>query len=431
MHKEIFRLSIPNILNNLTVPMLGIVDTMLMGRLDDPAYLGAIALGGSVFSFLYWGFGFLRMSTVGLTGQALGQGNSEEVIMLLIRALLVALAAASLILLVQVPIADWGLSLLGVSTDLEAVTSEYVLIRIWGAPAALGLFAIQGWFLGMQNARYPLVLAIVINGANILLNLFFVKSLGMTSDGVALGTVLAQYTGLVIAGGLFFWTYRHYLRNASLNLARKAKSYVRFFQVSRDIFLRTLCLIIVFTFFNVKSAQLGEVQLDANHILMQFFFIMSFGVDGFAYAAESLVGKYIGKRDSTKLREVVTGLLIWGGGLGLFITLGYVLFTPTFLRLFTDQADIIAMAMSYRWWMISVSSAGTFAFIWDGIYIGATATRAMRNTMVLALIGFWGTFLLLKGSSPNTALWAGMTLFMALRSGALWLLAPQAVLNKR
>lgn len=427
MHKEIFRLSLPNILNNLTVPLLGIVDTMLMGRMDDPSYLGAIALGGSVFSFLYWGLGFLRMSSVGLTGQALGKEDRTEIIMVLMRAGLVALVAATLILVFQTPIANQGLSLLGVTPELEAVTREYVLIRIWGAPAALLLFAIQGWFLGMQNSRYPLILAVVINGANIGFNLLFVKVYGMTSDGVALGTVLAQYCGLITGIGLFLWKYKSYLQDISQSLLSRWEAYSRFFKVSGDIFLRTLCLIIVFTFFNVKSAQLGEIQLDANHILLQFFFILSFGVDGFAYAAESLVAKFTGQGQKDQLAEAVKWLLVWGAGLGLLITLIYLLFSPWMIGWFTDQEEIIRMAMEYRWWMIGVSAAGTFAFLWDGIYIGATATRTMRNTMFFALIAFSIVYLLLEKSSPNTALWAGMTTFMALRSISLWWLSRTAI----
>lgn len=427
MHKEIFRLSVPNILNNLTVPLLGIVDTMLMGRMDDPSYLGAIALGGSVFSFLYWGLGFLRMSSVGLTGQAHGKGDHTETIMVLMRAALVAIIAATLILVFQSPIADQGLSLLGVNPELEDITREYVLIRIWGAPAALLLFAIQGWFLGMQNSRFPLILAIVINGANIGFNLLFVKVYGMTSDGVALGTVIAQYCGLITGVGLFFWKYTSYLQHISQSLLRKWEAYSRFFKVSRDIFLRTMCLIIVFTFFNIKSAQLGDIQLDANHILLQFFFLLSFGVDGFAYAAESLVAKFTGQGKRDQLSEAIKWLLIWGAGLGLFITLIYLLFAPWMIRWFTDQEDIITMAMEYRWWMIGVSVAGTFAFLWDGIYIGATATHTMRNTMFLALIAFALVYLWLETSSPNTALWAGMTVFMAIRSISLWALSGKAI----
>lgn len=429
MNKEILRLAIPNILSNLTVPLLGIVDTMLMGRMDNPAYLGAIALGGSVFSFLYWGFGFLRMSTVGLTGQAYGANDHEETIQLLARALVVGITAATLMLFLQGPIAGYGLSLLGVEPDLEAVTREYVLIRIWGAPAALSLFGFTGWFLGMQNARYPLIIAIVVNGANILFNLLFVKVFDMTSDGVALGTVLAQYAGLLTALILFSTSYKVHLQQLQARLLRDIRSYIRFFQVSGDIFLRTLFLIIVFTFFNVKSAQLGKITLDANHILFQFFFILSFGVDGFAYAAESLVSRFTGKGDREELSVIIRKLLIWGGGLGLVITLIYAAFTPWLILLFTDQQGIIDAALDYRWWMIAVSASGTFAFIWDGIYIGATATRAMRNTMFLAFAGAALVYFLLN-NDLNTALWAGMTVFMLTRSGLLWSISSKAIIHR-
>ncbi|MFT7589110.1 MAG: MATE family multidrug resistance protein, partial [Limisphaerales bacterium] len=308
--REILRLAIPNILSNLSVPLIGIADTALMGRMDSPSYLGAIALGGVLFNFIYWGFSFLRMSTVGLTAQAFGKNDKKESAQIFSQALTVALVGAVLVLLLQMPIANLGFKLLKGGEEVKTIAREYFFIRIWAAPATLALYAIQGWFLGMQNAKYPLYLTLLTNLCNVGFNIWFVFGMEMQAGGVALGTVCAQYIGLVFALFLLWKIYRatisDYFKTISFDGLGK------YFSVSRDIFIRTICLLITFAIFTSESAGKGDVILAANAILLQLFYVMSYGVDGFAFAAESITGKFIGSKSKSDLVVYLKRIFSWG-----------------------------------------------------------------------------------------------------------------------
>ncbi|RMG64651.1 MAG: MATE family efflux transporter [Bacteroidetes bacterium] len=428
MNRLILRLAIPNILSNLTVPLLGMVDTALMGRLDSPYYLGAVALGSLVLNFIYWGMGFLRMGTTGMTAQAYGQGDAPAQIHLLGRALLVAGSAALLILLLQRPIAWLGFALIPGEAEVLELARSYFFIRVWAAPATIGLYALQGWFLGMQNARFPLFLTLLINLANVGLNLWLVLGEGLQSDGVALATVMAQYLGLLAALGLFWLRYRGLLAHLHWQALVQRAALARFFSVNADIFVRTLCLIFTFSFFTAQSSGVDPLVLAANQILLQYFYTMSFGVDGFAFAAESLVGRFTGEGHQARLRAVLGRLFLWGGGLGIAFALLYALAGGPLLRLFTDQPEVIAAAQPYLGWMSGLAIAGAVAFLWDGAYIGATAVRPMRNTMLLATFGvFLPAFYLAFPHLGNHGLWLAMLLFMLARSVLLTVLAKRYV----
>lgn len=417
MNKHILRLAIPNILSNLSVPLLGIADTALMGRLDDSAlYIGAIALGSMIFNFIYWGFGFLRMGTTGLSAQAYGKKNDEEVMMILSRALLVGAIGSVVLLIFQYPIAEWGFTLIKGDEEIKALGKSYFYIRIWAAPATIASYSLHGWFLGMQNARIPMYLTITVNAINIGLNFLFVFGMGMASDGVALATVIAQYIGIFAAVGFFFYHYRDYLKHFSKALLFQAEAIGEFFRVSRDIFIRTLCLISVFAFFTNESSGIGKEILAVNSILLQFFFVLGFGIDGFAYAAESLVGKYKGAADFTTLKKAVGYLFVWGGGIGVLGSIVYALFQEPFLHIFTDDLTLISAAQPYFYWMIGVTFMGGFAFIWDGIYIGATATQAMRDMMLISMPLFFVVYYALADSWGNHALWFALLIFMLSRT---------------
>ena len=301
MNKKVLKLAIPNIISNLSVPLLGAVDTALVGHLDEVYYLGAIALGGMIFNFIFWGFGFLRMGTTGITAQAFGEENKTESVMTLVRALLVAGVFSFLILLLQGWIADLSFWLVEASSEVERYTKIYFDIRIFTAPATLGLYAINGWFLGMQNARYPMIVTVILNLLNIILDVFFVYSLNMNVDGVAWGTLIARYVGLVIAIGLLLVKYKSWLNAYMREKILELEPLKKFFSVNRDIFIRTLCLIFTFSFFTAKSAEFGNVILAANTILLQLWMIVSYGVDGFAFAAESLIGRLKGSGENDKL----------------------------------------------------------------------------------------------------------------------------------
>lgn len=248
MNRSILRLAVPNIISNITVPLLGLVDLALMGHLGSEVYIGAISLGGVIFNFIYWGFSFLRMSTSGFTAQAFGENNFKETVTLLVRALLIALTIGILVLLLQSPIAWLSFKIIGGSTEVEMLADSYFRIRVWAAPAALSLFVLSGWFLGMQNARYPMIIAISVNIFNILLSLFFVFVLKMKSDGVALGTALSQYIGLAIALILLIKKYKDLLHLISKEAILSFANLSNFFKVNTDIFIRTFCIILVFTF---------------------------------------------------------------------------------------------------------------------------------------------------------------------------------------
>jgi MATE family multidrug resistance protein len=430
-NREILRLAIPNILSNISIPLLGMVDTALMGRLDSEIYIGAVALGSIIFNIIYWGFGFLRMGTTGLTAQSYGQGDQKECTAILGRGLLFALGGSILILALQTVIAWIGFSLLQGDEAVKALATQYFYIRIYAAPATLGLYVFQGWFLGMQNARYPMVLTIFVNLLNIVFNIVFVLQMGMKADGVALGTVGAQYLGLTLAVGMVFFKYRPFIAQIERRQIFQLAAIKRFFAINVDIFIRTICLAFTFAFFTSASAAIDSLTLAANQILLQYISLMSYAVDGFAFAAESLVGRYIGARDSTHLRKSVRYLFYWGIGLGGIFALVYGVVGRHLLRVFTDQAEIIQAALPYVWWMVAISLAGSVAYMWDGVYIGATATPPMRNMMVISTVGvFLPVYYLALSSFGNHSLWLALLLFMAARGITLGLFAKRHIFSQ-
>jgi len=430
LNKKVLKLAIPNIISNLSVPLLGAVDTALVGHLDEVYYLGAIALGGMIFNFIFWGFGFLRMGTTGITAQAFGEQNKTESVMTLVRALLVAGVFSFLILLLQVWIADLSFWLVEATPEVERFTRIYFDIRIFTAPATLGLYAINGWFLGMQNARYPMIVTVVLNILNIILDVFFVYSLNMNVAGVAWGTLIARYVGLALAIVLLLVKYKSwliaYVREKILDLDPLKK----FFTVNRDIFIRTLCLIFTFSFFTAKSAEFGNVILAANTILLQLWMIVSYGVDGFAFAAESLIGRYKGSGEKEKLKSAVTYCFFWGIGIGFTASLVYALFDRSILSIFTDQQEVIKMALVFWGWTVAGPAVSSFCYIWDGIFIGATATVPMRNSMIIAtVLVFLPVYALGVSYFGNHAIWLALTLFMIARGATLTAYAPKYILK--
>lgn len=428
MNKKILRLAGPNILSNLSIPLLSIVDTALMGHLESPAYLGAIAIAGVIFNNIYWGFGFLRMGTTGLTAQAYGKEQPSESMVVLTQALVVAVLGGLAVLLLQYPIAEIGLWFLEPQGETAALTSEYYYIRIWAAPAAISIYAFSGWFLGMQNAVYPMVITIVVNVVNIVGNLYFIKVWGMKSDGVALATVIAQYVGLFLSIGLFLYKYSSFLSYVNRHLAIQYAYLKRFFTVNRDIFIRTVCLVFAFSFFTDKSAEAGETILAANAILLQYLFMMAYAVDGFAFAAESLVGRYVGAKDRVNIVKSVRLTLMWGMGFGALFSLVYVVFGDMVLFVFTDLEEVMATARQYLFWLYLMPLAGAAAFVWDGIYIGATASIAMRNAMLVSVgLVYLPAYYILTPFWGNHGLWLAMLLFMVVRSVTLWAVAPKHI----
>ncbi len=428
MNRNILRLAIPNILSNLSVPLLGMVDTALMGRLEDEVYLGAIGIGGIIFNFIYWGFGFLRMGTTGLTAQAYGKKDQQEITSLLVRGLLVAGSASVVLLLGQYPLVWVAFLIVEGGPEVTALAKEYVLIRIYAAPATIGLYVFHGWFLGMQNARYPMVLTILVNLMNIGCNMLFIYEFGMKSDGVAWGTVCAQYTGLLGACFLFWYKYASFTHYFSWSSIKNWEALSRFWSVNSDIFFRTISLVLVFSFFTSASAGMSALMLAGNQILLQFQHLMAYAVDGFAFAAESLVGRFRGEDDRNKLKEAIHLLIRWGLGFGGCFSLIYGLFGTSMLYLFTDIPEVIATAKPYLYWVVILPLVSAGAFIWDGIYIGATATKPMRNTVLLATFAiFFPLYYATVFAIENHALWLSLTVFMLMRWMFLAVLANKYI----
>ena len=430
MNRKILNLAVPNIISNITVPLLGLVDLALMGHLDSEVYIGAIALGGVIFNFIYWGFSFLRMSTSGFTAQAFGEKNDSKSINTLARALIVVAAVGTLILALQTPIAWLSFKVIGGSEEVELLARQYFGIRVWAAPAALSLFVFSGWFLGMQNARYPMIIAISVNAVNILLSVFFVFVLHMNSNGVALGTAISQYLGLGIALLLFRRKYSKMLKHVSKQAILHIQHLAEFFKVNTDIFIRTFCIILVFTFFTSKSASINDTVLAVNSLLIQLLLFFSFFIDGFAYAGEALVGKYVGAHKTASLKKVIKLLFLWGTGLAMVFTLLYLPGTNLILKILTTQNEVIESAQAFIPWVVMVPLASFASFIWDGIYIGATASKAMRNTLLIATFLFFvPAYYFLNPVLGNHALWLGMLLFMFMRGAVQTILYKRAILR--
>ncbi len=401
---------------------------MLMGHLAEPYYLGAVAVGGIIFNFIYWSFGFLRMGTTGLIAQAYGKKDRKEIQLVLYRALLTALIIGLMLILIQVLISKISFSLINASGDVERYAKTYFYIRIYAAPAVLALYVFQGWFLGMQNARYPLYILVFLNIVNIFFNVLFVKYFNMNADGVAFGTVFAQYFGLVLAVILYFKVKVKGESRIKIAEILHIASIKNFFSVNFDIFIRTIALIFAFSFFTAKSAEFGDVVLGANTILLQLWTIFAYGVDGFAFAAESLIGKYKGAMDYKKLKTAVYSVFVWGISLGLLITVVYVVFLEDLINIFTSNAEMAALAVTYAAWTIYTPAMNTVCYIWDGIYIGATATKAMRNAMLFVTLAVYlPTYYLTRETLGNHGLWLSLTFFMFMRGVTLTLLSKKYI----
>ncbi len=415
IHARVWQLAGPMILSNLSIPLLGLVDTAVMGHLSAPYYLGAVAVGALIFSFVFWGFGFLRMGTTGLTAQAFGREDHHELRAVLARAIVLAVALGALVLLLQRPIAAAAFALIDASAEVERYGAEYFAIRIWSAPAALVNYALIGWFLGMQRAQGPLILLLVINLSNIVLDLWFVPGLGMTVDGVAWASVIAEYLGVAVG----LWLVRRYLRGhpgtwrgmCIWDWPRLREMWL----LNQNIFIRTLCLIFSFAFFTAQGARQGDLILAANAVLMNFQTLMAYGLDGLAHAAEALVGRAVGQRRHDEWRRAIATVGVWSGLVALGFSLLYWLAGEWLIALLTDQAAVREIAHEYLPWLILAPLISVWSYLFDGIFIGATRAREMRNTMLVStLLCFLPAWYLFQGWG-NHGLWAALMVFMAAR----------------
>ena len=415
--RQILHIALPSIVSNITVPLLGLVDVAIVGHLGSAAYIGAITVGGMLFNMAYWLFAFLRMGTSGLTAQAYGRGDRAETVRVLVRALGVALAIGVALVALSRPVADVAFRLIPCSPEVEASARVYFALLVWGAPAVLGLYGFAGWFVGMQNARFPMAVAITQNVVNIVASAALVFGLGWQVEGVAAGTLIAQYAGLLMAVAGWWRGYRADTRGVSLRPVTDRAALSRFFAVNRDIFLRTLCLIAVTVCFTSSGAAAGDTVLAANALLMQLFMLFSYVMDGFAYAGEALAGRYVGAADAAGFRRTVRRLFGWGLVLAVAFTLAYGAGGRTFLSLLTSETSVVDMAMAYLPWAVAVPLTSFAAFLFDGIFIGATATGRMLLAMAVASSVFFISYYLLTDTLGNHALWLAFLAYLGVRSG--------------
>lgn len=422
MNKKILSLAIPSIISNISIPLIGMVDLALVGHLESIQYIGAIALGSMIFNFIYWGFGFLRMGTTGITAKAYGARNLKDASLTLARSFLIGIIGGLLVILLQKPIGLLSFYLLNGSEDVEQIAKQYFYIRIWAAPATLGLYSLTGWFIGMQNTRFPMIITISVNLLNVIFSMFFVLKLGMKSDGVALGTVLAQYSGFIL--GIFLYLNYYKKLNKYFNFSEliDSKAIKNFFNVNKDIFIRTLFLIFVFTFFTAESANIGDDILAINTLLLQYFMFFSYLIDGFAYAAEALTGKYIGSQSSKNLKLIIRKLFFWGAITSIPFSLTYLAGGKVILSLLTNNQELIKLSSEYMFWIALIPIITFPAFLLDGIFIGATASKGMRNTMIMSTTIFYlPVYYTLNSHLGNHALWLALMTFMISRGLLMFL----------
>lgn len=417
LNKSIISLTIPNIITNITIPLLGIVDTAVVGHISaggkQADYIGAIAIGTMIFNFIYWLFGFLRMGTSGFTAQAYGASNKEEQIDILTRSSFIAIAGALVIIVLQVPIVFVAKTFIDGKDSIINLALQYFYIRIWAAPATLGMYSLKGWFIGMQDSKTPMWIAIMINVVNIVFDLLFVLKFNMNIDGVAYATVIAQYSGLLVTVSIFLIKYyKNY--EISFKRALKKTKMIQFFKVNGDIFLRTICIIAVTSYFTIASAKMDYPLLAVNTLIMQLFTLFSYFMDGFAYAAESLCGKFAGANETKNLRRTVNLLILWGTGITILCMIVYGFFAKDILSLLTNQKEVIRVAQSYLFWTILIPITGFLAFLYDGILIGMIKSAMMRNAIFFATASFFIIFFVL--GQTNNALWAGFISYLLLRS---------------
>ncbi len=414
-HHYVWKLAMPMIMANISIPILGMVDTAVVGHLDSAHYLGAVAIGTLIFSFLFWGFGFLRMATTGLTAQAFGNQDSSQSQQILLQAIYFALLIALFILLFQQAISQIAFHYIDSSELVKTSARQYFDIRIWSTPAILVNYVIWGWLIGNEATKSTLYLVLTVNITNIILDILFVNFLGMDVNGVALASVIAEYSGLLL--GLFMLHKRGIELisfKSTLDSFNKKQPY-EVLTLHGNIFLRTLCLIFSFAFFTIQSAKYGDNVLAANSVLLNFITFMAFVLDGFANATEVLSGKAIGRKNHQQLYRVVfiTGILSLS--MAIVFSLSYQLFGRHIITLLTSIPDVINIANQHLTWLAIAPLIGFWSYLFDGLFIGATRSREMRNTMLFStFICYLPAWYFLQDMG-NDGLWIALLIFLAAR----------------
>ncbi|GLS83493.1 MATE family efflux transporter [Paraferrimonas haliotis] len=437
-HKAVLVLALPMILSNVTSPLLGLVDTAVIGHMDEPYYLGGVAVGSMIITLIFWLMGFLRMATTGMVAQAFGREQVNAQAKLLIQGLCIALAISLLILVLQHPIKSLALWLAGASAEVSAQAQSYYSVRIWATPMALTNLVLMGWLLGRQQAKLAMVAVIVTNCVNLSLDLWFVIGLGWGVQGVAWASLLAESCSMVL---LLVFANRQ-LTSMGLSVVVALKRHLAInglgalLALKRDIFIRSACLQAVFSFITFQGARLGDIPLAANAILLNFLMLISYALDGFAYSAEAQVGQAYGQNKPERLHFLVKLNLLWGAFSGLCFSLAFLLFGEHLIALMTGIAEVQEYAKEYLMWVIALPLLSFLCYLMDGVYIGAAKGAVMRNSMMVsALAVFFPMWWILHSFGlTNTALWAALSAFMVARGLTLsghysWSIARRRFIN--
>ena len=415
-NSDIWRIALPMLLSNLSIPLLGLVDTAVLGHLDQPWYLAAVAIGAMVFSTLYNGVNFLRMGTTGVAAQGFGRNDAETVVRSLREAMLVALAIAALMIGLAPLIRDAALALVRPEAAVTAEAARYFDIRIFSAPATLATYVIVGWFLGLANARVPLIITLVVNVTNIVLDIALVVGLGMKTAGVAYATVFAEYLGLGVGLILVSRESARWPATVPWRAVVAEADFGRYFAINANIFIRTLALMFTLFFMTALGARLGTTILAANAILMNLQYVVSYGLDALAHAAESIVGRFEGRNDKRGLRASVQLIFRWSIGVAVTVAVLLAVGGPWFIGLLTDLEDVAATARQYLPWLVLSPLVSVWSFVYDGVFIGATLARQMRNVMVAAAVFGFVPVWWFSQSLGNHGLWLAFTMFMLIRA---------------
>ena len=390
LDREILRLALPSILANITVPLVGMVDLAVAGHLGSPGeaatLIGGVSVGTMLFDLLYWNFGFLRVGTGGLTAQAYGREDWQGTRVILFRGVVLALLIAALILVLQWPFVHLALYVTHGSDAVRELALRYFFIRIWAAPATLSLMSIKGWFIGMQDTVSSMATDLVVNVVNIVASVILGRWIGFA--GIAWGTVIAQFTGLAFAGVLI--ARRMPPGKGGIRQAVSGADLGAFLTMNGNLFVRSLCMVAIYVGFTMISARYGDLVLAVGAILMKLLLLFSFFTDGFAYAAEALVGKFIGRRDIPAVKMTVRHVFVWSMGVGMFFVLVYLFGSDPAFRVLTSDAQVVHAARPFYFWLLLMPPIGCAAFTWDGVFVGATASRSLRNSLVWALVAFFG-----------------------------------------
>ena len=430
INRSILRLAVPSILANITVPLVGIVDLAIAGHIGDATAMGAVALGTMLFDLLYWNMGFLRAGTGGVTAQAFGRGDSRSAVDAFSQGIATALGVAVLIILLQWWFVDLAFLVIDCTPEVEEMARQYFFVRIWAVPAALCLMVFRGWFIGMQNTVLPMIVDITVNLLNVAASIICAVPCGMGVRGIALGTVIAQWSGMLLASVLMAVNFKEYLPLMNIRESVRWKYIKGMFGMNANLIVRSLMMLVVYSGFTALAAKYGDVELAVASLMMKLLLFYSYFTDGFAYAGEALVGRYIGSKEKDKLLRTIMLDFNWSIAIGIVSTVVYAVAGRAMVLIFSDDPAVIAGCEPYLFWLVLMPVISCVAFTWDGIYIGATASRAMRNCMIFSAAAYVATYIALKGSLGIQALYLAYFVHLAVRTIYMTLMRRKYVLDR-